>query len=83
MPIYDPQTGFAICKNCIKDIYNFISEHDKREEKAVNRKFIQGLDDILAKNKPHVIKEYLDQYIINQDRAKKFLPLPFTIITSA
>ena len=73
MPIYDPQTGFAICKNCIKDIYNFIAEHDKREEKAVNRKFVQNLDDILAKNKPHVIKEYLDQYIVNQDRAKKIL----------
>jgi ATP-dependent Clp protease ATP-binding subunit ClpX len=73
MPIYDPQTGFAICKNCIKDIYNFIAEHDKREEKAVNRKFAESLDDILAKNKPHVIKEYLDQYIINQDYAKKIL----------
>lgn len=73
MPIYDPQTGFAICKNCIKDIYNFIAEHDKREEKAINRKFAESLDDILAKNKPHVIKEYLDQYIINQDYAKKIL----------
>ena len=31
MPIYDPQTGFAICKNCIKDIYGYIVEHDKRD----------------------------------------------------
>lgn len=73
MPIYDPQTGFAICKNCIKDIYGYIVEHDKRDEKSQNRKFVNSLDDILAKNKPHVIKEILDQYIINQDRAKKIL----------
>ena len=73
MPIYDPQTGFAICKNCIKDIYGYIVEHDKRDEKSQNRKFVNSLDDILAKNKPHVIKEFLDQYIINQDRAKKIL----------
>ena len=31
------------------------------------------LDDILAKNKPHKIKEYLDEYIVNQDHAKKVL----------
>ena len=48
-------------------------EHDKRDEKSQNRKFVNSLDDILAKNKPHVIKEFLDQYIINQDRAKKIL----------
>lgn len=23
MPIYDPNTGFAICKNCIKEIHHF------------------------------------------------------------
>ena len=28
---------------------------------------------MLANNKPHKIKEYLDEYIINQDRAKKIL----------
>ena len=49
MPIYDPQTGFAICKNCIKDIYGYISEHDKREEKSQNKKFVNSLDDILTK----------------------------------
>ena len=26
-----------------------------------------------TQNKPHVIKQFLDQYIINQDRAKKIL----------
>lgn len=73
MPIYDPQTGFAICKDCIKNIYNYIADHDKQEEKIQNRKFVKSLDAILAKNKPHIIKEFLDQYIINQDRAKKIL----------
>ncbi len=73
LPIFDPDTGFAICKDCIKEIYGYIAEHDKQEEKAANRKFAKSLDGILAKNKPHVIKAYLDQYIINQDRAKKIL----------
>ena len=73
LPIFDPDTGFAICKDCIKEIYGYIAEHEKQELKTANRRFAKMLDGILAKNKPHVIKQYLDQYIINQDRAKKIL----------
>lgn len=73
MPIFDPDTGFAICSNCVKEIYGYLAEHDKQEAKAQDRKFAKSLDGVLAKNKPHIIKEYLDQYIINQDRAKKIL----------
>ncbi len=73
MPIYDPNTGFAICKNCVKDIYHFVEEHDAAAAEAEQAGFTEELDHILAKNKPHIIKEYLDEYIINQDRAKKIL----------
>ena len=73
MPILDPQSGFAICRNCIKDIYHFIEEHDRHVEEDHKKDFAASLESTLEKNKPHLIKEYLDQYIIHQDRAKKIL----------
>ena len=73
LPIYDMNTGFAICKNCIKDINHIIEEHEAATASEEKKDFAVQLDDILTKNKPHIIKEYLDEYIINQDRAKKIL----------
>jgi ATP-dependent Clp protease ATP-binding subunit ClpX len=73
MPILDPQTGFAICKNCIGDIYRFIEDHDSHKAATHKKNFAASLGSVLAKNKPHKIKEYLDQYIIEQERAKKVL----------
>ena len=73
LPIYDPNTGFAICRHCIQDVYHFLEEHDAAQIQDEKQVFANELDDILAKNKPHIIKQYLDEYIINQDRAKKIL----------
>ena len=73
LPIYDPQTGFAICNSCIRKIYGFISENDTQKVQAAKAAFADELGGIIHKNKPHIIKEYLDAYIINQDRAKKIL----------
>ncbi len=73
MPIYDPNTGFAICKNCVKDIYHYIEDHEAASAEREKLNFADQLDAILQKNKPHIIKAYLDEYIINQDRAKKIL----------
>ena len=73
MPIFDPNTGFAICKDCVKDIYNFIEEHEAASAEKEKLDFAEQLDEILKKNKPHIIKAYLDEYIIHQDRAKKIL----------
>ncbi len=73
MPIYDPNTGFAICKNCVKDIYHYIEDHEAASVEREKLNFADQLDAILQKNKPHIIKAYLDEYIINQDRAKKIL----------
>ena len=73
MPIFDPNTGFAICKTCVKDIYHVLEEHDAAEAEAEHKGFADELEDILTKNKPHIIKDYLDQYIVNQDHAKKVL----------
>ncbi|MCR5758653.1 MAG: ATP-dependent Clp protease ATP-binding subunit ClpX [Selenomonas sp.] len=73
LPIYDPNTGFAICRNCIKEVNHFLEEHDAAQVQDEKQVFAGELDDILTKNKPHIIKKYLDEYIINQDRAKKIL----------
>ena len=73
LPVIDPNTGFAICKNCIKNIYNWIEEDEQRKSRTNKRGFNYMLGELLAKNKPHVIKEYLDEFIIMQDRAKKIL----------
>ncbi len=73
LPIFDPQTGFAICKDCIKEIYQLIIDNEEENAKNVRRKFINNLDTVLYNNRPHIIKKYLDEYIINQDHAKKIL----------
>ncbi len=73
MPIHDPASGFGICKDCIRDIYHFIEDHGKQVAQKESGNFAASLTEILAKNKPHKIKEYLDQYIIEQDNAKKVL----------
>ena len=73
LPIYDPNTGFAICKNCVREINHFLDEHEASNQEVEKHEFAEQLDAILAKNKPHIIKKYLDEYIINQDRAKKVL----------
>ena len=73
LPIFDPQTGFAICKDCIKEIYQLIIDNEEENAKSVRKKFINNLDAVLDKNRPHIIKKYLDEYIINQDHAKKIL----------
>ena len=73
MPILDAQSGFAICKNCIGDIYHFIEDHDAHKATANKKNFAASLGATLKKNKPHIIKEYLDQYVIGQDDAKRFL----------
>lgn len=73
LPIYDPQSGFAICNSCIRKIYGYITENDAHKLQEAKSAFAEELGDVLKKNKPHIIKKYLDEYIINQDHAKKIL----------
>ena len=73
MPVLDPNTGFGICKNCIKTIYHYIEEEEGHRAHTNIKNFNDELGDLLAKNKPHVIKKYLDEFIIMQERAKKIL----------
>ena len=77
IPIFDPNTGFAICKNCIREVSRFLDEHDATKVHVNNQpqqsNFANELAGVLKKNKPHVIKAYLDEFIIKQERAKKIL----------
>ena len=73
MPIYDPNTGFAICKDCVREINRFLDEHDASVSSEERSSFRTQLDDVLQKTRPHLIKDYLDTYIIRQDHAKKIL----------
>ena len=73
MPICDPVSGFAVCRTCLKQIYHFIEAHEEKELAQAKQDLADSLDDILAKNKPHMVKDYLDHYIINQEHAKKIL----------
>ena len=73
IPVFDPATGFAICKNCIKEINRLVEEHDASVAEVGKLDFNESLSTLLSKNKPHIIKEYLDEYIIEQERAKKIL----------
>lgn len=73
MPVLDPNTGFAICRNCIKNIYRFIENEEGHRANESKKNFNDALGELLMKNKPHVIKKYLDEFIILQERAKKIL----------
>ncbi len=73
MPVFDPNTGFGICKSCIKNIYHYIEAEEGHQTFKSKKNFNNALGDLLAKNKPHVIKKYLDEFIILQERAKKIL----------
>ena len=73
MPIFDPNTGFAVCKNCIKEINRYIDDAEHTQTQKTKKNFMSNLSELLEKNKPHVIKAYLDEFIIKQERAKKIL----------
>ena len=50
MPIYDPNTGFAICNSCIREINHFLDEHDRATEHEERHVFADQLGVLLKKN---------------------------------
>ena len=61
-------SGF-ICSDCAKAAYQIAEEH-LGSNKALNKDFNLSLSEL---PKPHDIKAYLDQYVIGQDDAKRYL----------
>lgn len=83
MPIYDPATGFGICKNCIKELAHYIELHEEDTAKKQAPDFAAQLDEILKKNKPHIIKQYLMSTSSTRTARRKSSPSPSTTTTSA
>ena len=73
LPVYDPRSGIALCARCVTDIYKAIEAHQVEVNKEADAETMSNLDEEMSRIKPHLIKEYLDKYIINQDQAKKIL----------
>lgn len=57
-----------ICNECVEQAFQIIEEQTKLEKKAKNENL--NLSEL---PKPKDIKAYLDQYVIGQDNAKKYL----------
>ena len=57
----------AICSQCVEMAYDIVQEFSKKTD-SEDLKFKNG-----APPKPTEIKQFLDQYVIGQDEAKKFL----------
>jgi ATP-dependent Clp protease ATP-binding subunit ClpX len=58
----------AICDNCVRQAYGMISENEEdTQNPPVSSPNSQALP------KPMEIKEFLDQYVIGQDEAKRYL----------
>lgn len=57
-----------ICNECVEQAFQIIEEQTKLEKKAKSENL--SLSELL---KPKDIKAYLDQYVIGQDDAKKYL----------
>ena len=56
-----------ICTDCVKMAGEYIAELERAEAED------EGAIEIGELQKPKAIKEFLDQYVIGQDRAKKLL----------
>jgi len=55
--------GSYICSNCIENLYELVKEEKKKNLKKT----------VYSLPKPKQIKEFLDQYVIGQEKAKKIL----------
>ncbi len=68
--------GMHICSACVAMAYSVLNEYAPGEMAnlmAEQRKAVAGVPELKEVPKPKEIKEYLDQYIIGQDSAKRYL----------
>ena len=62
-----------ICDECVGWCLDLLEEEKDSEQKIETKTDINAILDKIEMLKPTIIKEYLDQYIIGQDDAKKSL----------
>ena len=68
-PVVKVFDGLNLCTDCIK----FIEDARDSQLKSVGKKDVSDKEETTSIPKPREIKEFLDQYIIGQDEAKKYL----------
>ena len=68
--LFQGMNGANICNNCVERGYQMLSES---ELTADGRKKKESNFDMAELLKPHQIKEFLDQYVIGQDDAKRYM----------
>lgn len=66
------QTG-SICDECATQAFAMVEEHFQTQEIESEEKISQLIEANITKDKPEVIKQFLDQYVIGQDSAKKYI----------
>jgi len=77
-PIIEGNNG-RICRDCVYMIYNVLEENipfvreDNLDEEATSKKEIKKINYDFKKFQPKIIKKFLDDYVIGQDRVKKIL----------
>lgn len=62
-------SGVAICEHCVEKCSEILFDRGENGESTGSS--THGLPDVLPT--PHELKEYLDQFVIGQDKAKKVL----------
>lgn len=62
-----------ICPDCVEQLHTMISEYHTSINKGAKPKTDTNDIDLNKVPKPKEIKEYLDQYVIGQDSAKRYL----------
>ncbi len=69
VPLFEGLDGACICPDCIEQGHLLVTEENKKKEKRQ-----AGTDFSLGSlPKPQQIKDFLDQYVIGQDEAKRYL----------
>ncbi len=68
--MFNGAEGVNICNRCIENGYRIISDSDATPSDEKKGTTPLNLDDL---SKPLEIKEFLDQYVIGQDSAKRYL----------
>lgn len=60
-----------ICTDCVESIHDVLENEAAERRKEDSRHFVDNISGSVPK--PHEIKDFLDQYVIGQDDAKKYL----------
>lgn len=64
------QPGVLICSDCVEGISELLKEVNHDGKNTMSSAVVQSMDNVPT---PRQINEYLDQYVIGQDSAKRYL----------